>query len=56
MRVTPRGHATIKAIREIVEEVEVEWQQQLGARKFAQLRNLLAQLQPIATRSNQRSV
>ena len=36
-----------KAIREIVREVEVEWEQQLGPRKFAQLRDLLAQLNAI---------
>jgi len=48
IHVTPRGHAAIKAIREIVQEVEAEWEGQLGPRKFAQLRNLLVQLQPIA--------
>ena len=45
IHLTARGHAAIHAIREIVGEVEAEWQQQLGPRKFAQLRNLLAQLQ-----------
>jgi len=44
IRLTPRGHAAIKAIREIVQEVEAEWEQQLGPRKFAQLRDLLTQL------------
>ncbi len=44
IHLTPRGHAAIKAIREIVGDVEAEWQQQLGPRKFAQLRDLLAQL------------
>ena len=48
IHVTPRGHAAIKAIRQIVQEVEAEWEGQLGPRKFAQLRNLLVQLQPIA--------
>jgi DNA-binding MarR family transcriptional regulator len=47
IHVTPRGHAAIEAIREIVQEVEADWQRQLGARKFAQLRDLLVQLQPI---------
>ena len=47
IRLTPRGHAAIQAIREIVQEVEAEWEQQLGPRKVAQLRHLLAQLQPI---------
>jgi DNA-binding MarR family transcriptional regulator len=48
IHVTPRGHAAIEAIREIVQEVEADWQRQLGPRKFAQLRDLLVQLQPIA--------
>ena len=48
IHLTPRGRAAIKAIREIVREVEAEWEQQLGPRKFAQLRHLLAQLQAIA--------
>jgi len=47
IHLTPRGHAAIKAIREIVQEVEAEWEQQLGARRFAQLRDLLAQLNAI---------
>ena len=45
IRLTPRGHAAITAIREIVLEVEAEWERQLGPRKFAQLRDLLVQLQ-----------
>jgi DNA-binding MarR family transcriptional regulator len=49
IRATPRGRAAGKAIREIVEEVEAEWQRQLGPRKFAQLRDLLAQLYAITT-------
>src|SRR5436189_2596405 len=36
IHLTPRGRAAIKAIREIVREVEAEWEQQLGPRKFAQ--------------------
>ena len=48
IHVTPRGRAAIKAIREIVQEVEAEWEWQLGPRQFAQLRDLLVQLQPIA--------
>ena len=48
IRLTPRGHAAITAIREIVQDVEAEWQQRLGPRKFAQLRDLLAQLGAIA--------
>jgi DNA-binding MarR family transcriptional regulator len=49
IRATPRGRAAGKAIREIVQEVEAEWEQQLGPRKFAQLRDLLAQLYAITT-------
>jgi DNA-binding MarR family transcriptional regulator len=52
IRLTPKGHAAIKAIREIVQDVETEWEQQLGPRKFAQLRNLLTQLYAIATPTN----
>ena len=54
IRLTPRGHAATKAIREIVQDVETEWGQQLGARKFAQLRDLLTQLYVIATPTNDR--
>ena len=49
IRLTPRGHAAIQAIREIVQGVESDWEQQLGARKFVQLRDLLTQLYEIAT-------
>jgi DNA-binding MarR family transcriptional regulator len=52
IRLTPRGHAAIKAIREIVQNLEAEWEQQLGSRKFAQLRDLLTQLYAIATPTN----
>jgi len=45
IHLTPRGQAAIKAIREIVHEVETEWEQQLGSQKFAQLRDTLMQLQ-----------
>jgi DNA-binding MarR family transcriptional regulator len=54
IRLTPKGHAAIKAIREIVQDVEDEWEQQLGARRFAQLRDLLTQLYAIATPTNDR--
>jgi DNA-binding MarR family transcriptional regulator len=49
IRLTRRGHAVGKAIREIVNDLETEWEQQLGPRKFAQLRRLLTQLYAIAT-------
>lgn len=44
---TPRGHAAGKAICEIVQEVEAEWEQQLGPRSFSQLRCLLTRLYAI---------
>ena len=47
IHLTPRGHGAIKAIREIVQEVEADWEQQLGPQQFAQLRDLLAQLHAI---------
>ncbi len=49
IRLTPRGRAAVQAIRDIVGELEAEWEQQLGPRKFAQLRDLLTQLHTIAT-------
>ena len=52
VRLTPRGHAATTAIYEIVQEVETEWAQQLGPRKFAQLRRLLTQLNTITTSTN----
>ena len=54
IRLTSRGHAATTAIREIVREVEIEWEQQLGPRKFAQLRDLLTRLYAIATPTNDR--
>jgi DNA-binding MarR family transcriptional regulator len=54
IRLTPRGRAAIKAIREIVGQVEAEWQEQLGPRKFAQLRALLAQLHAITAAPDHR--
>ncbi len=53
IHLTARGNATITAIRQIVGEVEAEWQEQLGHRKFAQLRNLLTQLHAVATGPDQ---
>ena len=38
---TPRGKSAIRVIREAVGEMETSWAQQLGPRRFAQLRNLL---------------
>jgi DNA-binding MarR family transcriptional regulator len=53
IHLTPKGHAAIRAIREIVQAVEGDWEQQLGPRKFAQLRDLLTQLYAIATPTNE---
>jgi len=48
VHLTTRGQAAVRAIREIVLEVEADWEQQLGPRRFAQLRELLTQLQAAA--------
>jgi DNA-binding MarR family transcriptional regulator len=55
IRLTPKGHAAITAIREIVQDVETEWEHQLGPRKFAQLRDLLMQLYGIAAPATDRA-
>jgi DNA-binding MarR family transcriptional regulator len=44
VHLTPQGQAVVRAVREIVLEVEADWEQQLGPRRFAQLRELLTQL------------
>src|SRR5919109_2577881 len=45
---TRRGKTAVRVIREAVTEVETTWAQQLGPKRFAQLRNLLLDLnQPI---------
>lgn len=41
---TRRGTSAIDVIREAVGEVETAWAQQLGPKRFAQLRNLLLDL------------
>jgi hypothetical protein len=41
---TPRGIAAATVIRQAVAEVETSWEQQLGPKRFAQLRNLLHEL------------
>lgn len=48
VKLTARGYSAIDAIREIVTEVENEWEAQLGPEPFRQLRYLLTQLRPIA--------
>jgi len=52
IHLTPKGHLAVRAIREIVQEVEDEWEQQLGPQKFGQLRRLLTQLYAITTPTN----
>jgi len=49
VRLTPKGHAATKAIYESIQDLETEWEQQLGSRKFAQLRGLLTELNAIVT-------
>jgi DNA-binding MarR family transcriptional regulator len=42
--VTPRGADAMRAIREIVVEVEAEWEQKVGVTHFAQLKRVLGKL------------
>jgi DNA-binding MarR family transcriptional regulator len=44
VHLTERGQAATQAIREIVREVEADWERQLGPAKLAKLRDLLKQL------------
>ena len=41
---TPRGTSAIHVIRQAVAEIETTWAKQLGPKQFAQLRNLLLDL------------
>src|SRR6266581_2184805 len=45
---TPRGTSAIGVIREAVGEMEATWAQQLGPKRFAQLRKLLLELNQLA--------
>jgi DNA-binding MarR family transcriptional regulator len=54
VRLTRKGHAAAKSIREIVQEVEDDWEQQLGQQEFGQLRDLLTQLYAIASPDDDR--
>ena len=45
---TERGIAAVGVIRDAVAEMEAAWEQRLGPKRFAQLRNLLLELQPPA--------
>jgi DNA-binding MarR family transcriptional regulator len=42
--VTARGVDAIRAIREIIVEVEAEWEQKVGVTRFAQLKRVLGKL------------
>ena len=42
--ITPRGVSAIGVIREAVGEVETSWAQQLGPKRFGQLRSILLDL------------
>lgn len=55
VHLTAKGHDVITAIREIVAQVEAEWEQQLGPRNFAQLRKLLTQIHGLAAPGGQRA-
>jgi DNA-binding MarR family transcriptional regulator len=44
---TDRGHALIPVIRDAVTAVEGEWAQALGTERFAQLRDLLGELNEV---------
>jgi DNA-binding MarR family transcriptional regulator len=45
---TPRGIAAVGVIREAVGEIESAWAEQLGPKRFDQLRNLLLELNGLA--------
>jgi DNA-binding MarR family transcriptional regulator len=47
IHLTTRGHRAIRAIREVVAEVEDDWQEHLGSDDFAVLRALLVRLNAI---------
>ncbi len=44
VRMTPRGQAVLEAEREIVRQIEAEWEQALGPQRFAQLHDILTDL------------
>ncbi|MGE5408247.1 MAG: MarR family winged helix-turn-helix transcriptional regulator [Syntrophothermus sp.] len=44
VRLTRRGWAAVRAMREIVLEIEAEWARKLGPTRFAELRDSLAEL------------
>lgn len=44
IHLTQRGDGAVKAIRAIVMDVEAQWEQELGASQFSELRELLTRL------------
>jgi DNA-binding MarR family transcriptional regulator len=50
IHLTRRGHRAVRAIREIVGEVEAEWEEELGRDSFAELRELLGRLSSLPVR------
>jgi len=51
VHLTARGRDATSTIRELVAEVEARWAEQLGPDRFAQLRELLADLNALAART-----
>ena len=49
IELTDRGHRAVRAIREIVTDIEAEWEHDLGASEFSHLRRLLSRLNSAAT-------
>jgi DNA-binding MarR family transcriptional regulator len=49
---TPRGVAAVRVIRDAVAEIEAAWAEQLGPRRFDQLRKLLQDLNRLAQASS----
>jgi DNA-binding MarR family transcriptional regulator len=49
VHLTDRGREVIRVIRDTVAELEGEWARQLGEARFAQLRDLLAELSAAAS-------
>ena len=45
---TRRGHSVVRVIREAVGDTEREWAQELGPKRFAQLRALLLELNELS--------
>jgi DNA-binding MarR family transcriptional regulator len=44
VRFTRRGHAAFRKMADILEDIEREWSQELGAKRFADLKSLLGDL------------